>query len=353
MVKAILFVGAGASAGLDMPTTQQFIEKLRQRWQNMESVLKNFRKYHQADKTKQQKQETIDSEYLRDWLIELRKSAVSIQNLSQNEPFKTNVSRTEHAEKFINAIIENFDAFTRDCYTEVNPDKAYQHYKPLLSVFERNERIDIPVFTTNYDLVFESMEDSELCEWHIETGMHQTGRRVLFDNKIFQQKYSGNSNRLLIYKLHGSTDWWINKDTRKIQQIPLDHQAPKNCLELLIYPTREKFEKINEKPFSYNYDKLRKYFTSQGMKVCIVIGYSFRDRFINDIFYDCLKQNLKLLIFDNNLKEGQFYELLTNKGDKELLKDNIQIHNLEFGNWPGNPNKVRQMHQIIENSLYI
>jgi len=73
----------------------------------------------------------------------------------------------------------------------------------------------------------------------------------------------------------------------------------------MIYPTREKFEQMKEKPFSFYYDRLKSVLSSNAISVCIAIGYSFRDRFINEMFVESLKNGLKLVIFDKALKQKQ------------------------------------------------
>lgn len=348
--RVIVFVGAGASAELGMPTTSQFIELLSQHWTNLSALLDAYRKYSKSASPFDKTQPAIDSEYLRDWLLELRRSAESIQVLSQHEPFKTSVSRTDHAVQFIDKILADFDLFTRNCYKDPNPDKAYQHYLPLLDWLRSNEINVVPLFTTNYDLVFESMQDCEKCKWHIETGMHKTGRRVVLDTKLYDQ-FNSNLPTLIIYKLHGSTDWWMNNDNNQIQQIPLDHKAPENCRDLLIYPTRSKFEKVKEKPFSFYYERLKAHLSSEGIRACIAIGYSFRDEFINSIFVESLRKGLKLIIIDKSMKQQQ---LMTEFSSYELdssIIDNIRIHNLEFGNWQHYPNNKVIFSQILNDEL--
>ncbi|MDD5082473.1 MAG: hypothetical protein PHU08_03770 [Dehalococcoidales bacterium] len=208
--KLIVFVGAGASAGLGMPTTLQFIGLLRQHWgvNDTQVILDAYKKFYNSKNEVglNKSQPLVDSEYLRDWFLELHRSAESIQVLP---PIKSDVNMTkaprpQTAVLFIDSILADFDSFTRTAYKDVAPEKAYEHYAPLLEGLSLNNIDVVPIFTTNYDLVFESMQDCARCSWHIETGMKKTGRRVILDTKLYDQV--GSNPRILIYKLHGSTD---------------------------------------------------------------------------------------------------------------------------------------------------
>ncbi|MFH0769465.1 MAG: SIR2 family protein [Chloroflexota bacterium] len=346
--KLIVFVGAGASAGLGMPTTFQFIELLKQHWgqSDFKTILDAYNKFSNSKNAGglNRSQPIVDSEYLRDWFLELRRSAESIQVLPQikSNVVMTKATRPQTAVLFIDSILADFDSFTRSVYQDVIPEKAYQHYVPLLKGLSSKNINAIPIFTTNYDLVFESMQDCTKCSWNIETGMKKTGRRVVLDTKLYDQV--GSNPKILLYKLHGSTDWWMNKESGEIQQIPLDHKAPENCRDLLIYPTREKFEQMKEKPFSFYYDRLKTDLSSEAIRMCIAIGYSFRDKFINNMFLEALKKGLRLVVFDKSIKQRQLLnEFETGEVANSNVSGNIHIHNIDFGNWQRESSKFSQI----------
>ncbi|MDD5082472.1 MAG: hypothetical protein PHU08_03765 [Dehalococcoidales bacterium] len=143
----------------------------------------------------------------------------------------------------------------------------------------------------------------------------------------------------------------MNKESGDIQQIPLDHKAPENYRDLLIYPTREKFEQIKEEPFSFYYDKLKTELSSEATRVCIAIGYSFRDKFINDMFVKSLKNGLRLVVFDKNMRQNQLLnELEADKTTSSSIKSNIYIHNIDFGNWRAQQDKI-QFSKIVDEEI--
>ncbi|OGO18700.1 MAG: hypothetical protein A2Z15_06260 [Chloroflexi bacterium RBG_16_50_11] len=355
----IVFAGAGASAALEMPTTSQFIELLKTRMgvNVVSSILSAFNKHHITDDMQEKKRNPpiVDSEYLRDWFLELRSSAESIELLPQiNTTVNPNVKapKPQAIVQFINSLLSEFDYNIRNAYEEVNQDRAYQHYLPLLDTFKSYNFKVIPFFTTNYDLVFESMAGCSACDWHIETGMRINGTRTILDTKLFDRAKSTDTPTILIFKLHGSTDWWINKQSGQIQQIPHDAKPPEKCQEVLIYPTREKFEQIKEKPFSFFYERLKGALSSGSTKACIAIGYSFRDKFINDMFIESLKNGLKLIVLDKTLSQKQLLdEFSIDEQNIRNIVTNIHIHNLDFGNWKQGPRKRNTFLEILNDEL--
>ena len=60
--------------------------------------------------------------------------------------------------------------------------------------------------------------------------------------------------------------------------------------ELVIYPSRDKYESSRKQPFTSYFDRLRDFFLS-GEGVFIISGYSFSDEHINELIFSCLKQN--------------------------------------------------------------
>ena len=96
---------------------------------------------------------------------------------------------------------------------------------------------------------------------------------------------------------------------------------------------------------------MKAHLSSEGIRACIAIGYSFRDRFINDIFVESLRKGLKLIIIDKSMKRQQ---LMTEFSSYELdssIIENIKIHNLECGNWKRNFNNRNRFAQILNDEL--
>ena len=76
-------------------------------------------------------------------------------------------------------------------------------------------------------------------------------------------------------------------DIGKIEKI----EDEKN--ELVIYPSKEKYDSSKKQPFIAYFDRLKNYLLS-GELLFIFSGYSFSDQHINEIIFNCLRQNNRL-----------------------------------------------------------
>lgn len=341
--RIMVFAGAGASASLGMPTTPQFISLLKTKWKGAGTLLSKCREHSQAVGDVDGRQ-NIDSEVLRDWLIRLRDTAEDLEVLLQNQPFETNLQSQSNAHALISKIIMEFDLIIRNTYGDRDSSEVYRHYAPLLSTLSQYRVKFIPFFTTNYDLILESLAGYTELEWYIETGIGKKGISVNLDEQRFVRKAPSRST-IHLFKLHGSTDWWRNNNTNEVEHIRFGILPGDEYKDLLIYPTREKFNQVEEEPFSFFYDMLKGYLNLRVMRLCIVIGYSFRDKIINKLFTPALKKGLRLLVFDNNIR----YEQLEQRLNLYNIERKVRIENIDFGNW--NDTKVQAISNVLGEEL--
>ena len=100
-----------------------------------------------------------------------------------------------------------------------------------------------------------------------------------------------------LWKLHGSLGWFwkTNDGINPDRVIRLSAGAKKDYpdSELVIYPSRDKYELSRKQPFTSYFDRLRD-FSLLGEGVFIISGYSFSDEHINELIFSCLKQNSRL-----------------------------------------------------------
>lgn len=352
--RVIVFVGAGASAALNLPTTLEFVNQLEKRSPDSSSLLSVYRTNVSQVKRIREENVPIDSEYIRDWLEDMKFMAKSIEELEPviKSMLHQKAPTASHVLLSVDSLIDWFDSQITKTYGEqFKPELAYTHYSPLLDILKQNLKIEVvPLFTTNYDLIFECMQDYPQNVWNVVTGMIQTGRgKLILKTQTFDKASS--VPRLLIFKLHGSVDWWQNPETGEVEQVQERLQTPKEYKRALIYPTREKFGQIKEEPFSFFYKRLKAHLSSEEIRACITIGYSFRDKFINDIFAESLRKGLKLIIIDKSKKKHQLMAEFSSYELDSSIIENIRIHNLEFGNWQRNPNNRNRFTQILNDEL--
>lgn len=126
-----------------------------------------------------------------------------------------------------------------------------------------------------------------------------------------------------LFKLHGSIDrYYQNGDiVKKDILFPTKTIDGVELVESLIYPMREK--EVYKDPFFEALARLKTSLLSE--KICVVIGYSFGDEHIQNIFFDAVKRNPKIKILLVNKKLGKVIKKL------EPIKDNIIPIEGEFG----------------------
>lgn len=195
------------------------------------------------------------------------------------------------------------------------------------------------IFTTNYDLIIEkSLESSQIPYFDGFVGSYEP----FFWQESIDQFVSKNDltqNWIRLWKIHGSLSWfWKENPATKAQQIIRigrieDIKDEEN--ELVIYPSKEKYDSSKKQPFIAYFDRLKNYLLS-GELLFVFTGYSFSDQHINEIIFNCLRQNNRLtaLVFfykdtevENLHKQTSSYMNLNVFGPKKA------IINGNLGDW--------------------
>lgn len=164
------------------------------------------------------------------------------------------------------------------------------------------------IFTLNYDLILEkSMESLQIPFFDGFIGAYEPFFHTeSVENIDNESKLPNNWTRL--WKLHGSLGWYWKKEKQHSRVVRLGAQTPRDSLdELVIYPSKDKYESSRKQPFLTYMDRLRTYLKS-GETLFIISGYSFADEHINEIIFNALRQNNRLhaLAFiygDDNFKK--------------------------------------------------
>lgn len=155
------------------------------------------------------------------------------------------------------------------------------------------------IFTTNYDLIIEkSLEASQIPYFDGFVGSYEP----FFWQESIDQFVSKNDltqNWIRLWKIHGSLSWfWKENPITKAQQIirigKIDNIKDEEN-ELVIYPSKEKYDSSKKQPFIAYFDRLKNYLLS-GELLFVFTGYSFSDQHINEIIFNCLRQNNRLTV---------------------------------------------------------
>jgi hypothetical protein len=235
--------------------------------------------------------------------------------------------------------------------------KIYEYYswqehnieniqKVYSKLFHLGNQDNIDIFTTNYDTVVkEYSKESSQYQYHLIDGFEydHKSRSQIWNQSKFNENTGSDTSIISIFKLHGSLNW---KRHRKYGIVKLEdvEKMMKNdgqyTEDLLIKPTLSPKEEEQEEPFKTLFDKFRERIVKS--KICIVVGYSFRDQGINEIFDMFMKQGGRLIIispdvtkeFEENFIEKYHpiqkgYTLLDDKvtvDGIDLLVDKIKPH---------------------------
>lgn len=146
------------------------------------------------------------------------------------------------------------------------------------------------IFTTNYDLIIErSLEKNEIPYFDGFVG----GYEPFFWPESIEKEIPCNDltyNWVRLWKIHGSLNWEFKKNSSKIIRTSRK-ESPSN--ELVIYPSKEKYNLSRKQPFIAYFDRLKQYLRS-GEITFVMSGYSFADQHINDIIFSALRENTLL-----------------------------------------------------------
>lgn len=298
------FFGAGASAAFGIPTmrkmTADFENELRVNGSENErnlyyEIIRLLRKDLRSNMDIEAIFSVIDG--LKD-LKEHRPEHIGelalyvSRKLFGNTLMNNKVIPKEAQMKTINLLESRFQSFIRrSCrlrgeYTDTRRNVLKHFFNSISEILtETNARsedlqvkysTDWTLFTTNYDRCLEVFWREDMRGPKLYTGFEQD--KLLADAFLHAaaNKVLPPHGGLRLVKLHGSTSWLRRKDTGEIVEKEYDMDQASNG----IYPLSQKQLYID--PYVQMFYCLNK--ELEGRKVCIVIGYSFRDPVIQNIF---------------------------------------------------------------------
>jgi hypothetical protein len=176
-------------------------------------------------------------------------------------------------------LVQRFDALLGAAFKGVDPGK-----NPIV------------IFTTNYDPAVETFctdpgkhGEYRLCDGFVP--QPNSGSPVWRRESIDQLQLGATGQKdLVLFKLHGSTTWFRTAAGIIKSDAPIytgDDLAVQN---MLIYPAKRKI--ALDDPYFTAYDYLQR--TLENCKLCVVIGYSFRD-------YDALSRLRSAASYNSSL----------------------------------------------------
>ncbi len=153
------------------------------------------------------------------------------------------------------------------------------------------------IFTTNYDLILEkSFEDLFIPFYDGFIGSHEP----FFAYQTIENKTKYDRppiSWIRLWKLHGSLGWFWKSgesgETDRVIRLAAGSKVKYPDSELVIYPSKDKYESSRKQPFTSYFDRLKD-FLLDGEGIFIISGYSFSDEHINEVIFNSLNQNNRI-----------------------------------------------------------
>lgn len=299
--KVVIFLGAGASIPLGYPGTTDVVEEFRldlskRPRQNRREIrrLGKIRRVLEANGLQ------LDSESLYSCLQGLTNPST---HLVEAGPFSVLMTKTQpiasiHTDDVIKSLKSKFERFMLSKYYLLTPAmkvRIIEVYNRLLSRLagSRNWRNQGPnwdntvfeIFTTNYDLSMETY--ANLAGLDLVRGI----RADLNGYVIFTpEEYKSPSPQIKLYKLHGSIDYSALRNGRiklDISHYPGEGSGDEEVLrKIMVYGITKD---LTAEPY---FDLLSMMKNSlKKSKRWFVVGYSFRDQWIRNIFSDVIRSD--------------------------------------------------------------
>ena len=188
------------------------------------------------------------------------------------------------------AVFDRFKKFIMqqlvDRWTQFNYSEAENLLLPIRNILSSSEEFKINIFSLNYDLTFEGVFNSSVSRM-LDNGFSEKNiddRKIKYWAADFDNANS--PTKINLYKLHGSLDWEYNKES---EEISIKENIDDGNEPLIIFGSYSKM--LSFDPFLYILSKFRELL--EEATIFIVIGYSFHDKYINNLLIQQLSQNTK------------------------------------------------------------
>ncbi len=203
------------------------------------------------------------------------------------------------------------------------------------------------IFTINYDLVIEkALEASEIPYFDGFVGSFEP---FFWQESVDHLAKHGDltKNWIRLWKIHGSLSWfWRFSETtqsHRIIRIGNIGSVADIKNELVIYPSKDKYDSSRKQPFIAYFDRMRDYLLS-GELLFVFTGYSFSDQHINEIVFNCMRQNNRLFVIVFFYKDADVESL--HKSCSAYLNLHVfgptkAIINGELGEWQFNKDAIK------------
>lgn len=289
--RVILFLGAGASAALGLKLMGSFMDLLESNLpEELVPVLENIYEGPGAGR---------DLELVFDAIERYR----NMQDYCEGEPNWNSAVGGRIAN--IQQLVQRCDDIRNHAedlvvrhYSAIDADKVVPHYHSFITLLAKsNEASFLPIFTTNYDTAIEDLVDNSSDTFQLVDGFSIGRRRQWAPDSMFHAYRAKPvlEPAIILFKLHGSSTWYRHKRTGRITNagsMSVRLRDNPDYENVLVWPGRTK--QIQEGPHEVNYRYLKE--CLRRARLCVVIGFSFRDEIIKGYFEEALVANRELCL---------------------------------------------------------
>jgi hypothetical protein len=176
----------------------------------------------------------------------------------------------------------------------------------------QNRDFSKEIFTSNYDLIIE--KSLEAIRTPYFDGFVGSYEPFFWPESIdrFVEKSDLTQNWIRLWKIHGSLSWFWKKNSdsnsHNIVRVGKISDIANLDNELVIYPSKEKYDSSKKQPFVAYFDRFKNVLLG-GERLFIFTGYSFSDQHINEIAFNSLRQNNRLFILVFFYQDSEVEEL--------------------------------------------
>lgn len=305
-MSVVFFFGAGASAPFGIPTMKQFVidfEKLltQSGTKDEQRTYTSIKETLEKTLGKQVDLETVFT--VIDGILDYGPERLGLLSLYSatafNYPNKTDIavceSLKEKFQKFVKAkcaIPEESLAEIRMVYHDFFNRFALELEGGYSIHNDYAYKTNWTIFTTNYDLCLEYYW-REVAGVNIDTGFeYNTVRKV---DSLNSEKFLMKNIGMQLFKLHGSVSWLIEEKTGNIFELMergKSYVGRRYKGEMMLYPIAEK--ELYLDPYISMLLRLNQ--ELERKSVWVVVGYSFNDPIVREIFLRNSKNKYLILV---------------------------------------------------------
>lgn len=199
----------------------------------------------------------------------------------------------------------------------------------------QNRSYSKELFTSNYDLIIE--KSLEAIQFPYFDGFVGAYEPFFCQESIdkFVQSSDLTQSWLRLWKIHGSLNWFWKKSptgtSHSVIRAGKMNDISGMAEELVIYPSKEKYDSSKKQPFVAYFDRLRNVMLN-GELLFVFTGYSFSDQHINEVIFNSLRHNNRLFVLvffyldeevERLYKISSSYPNLTAIGPKKAIVNGV------------------------------